>query len=211
MNALRERILLAALGLGIPLLGFALVLRPSFRRLDALHQRIRAAETTASPRRPYTPVGQEERAVLEDPSAPWRARIPRIVGDADRLAQVDRVVNDLGSAFKAKGVSIASVHAAWDPVTIDFTLPGGLERESPPAPSAQDAPELQLAAWVLEVEIPGPTEDLFRALAAIPDIRPIMEPVGLRWGGVPSASGAGRQVLLLRNYYLKPGDSHVIH
>ena len=69
-----------------------------------------------------------------------------------------------------------------------------------------DQPGYKVEGWVLEVEIGGPTGQLFKALSLVPGALPLLEPVGLRWG-LPAKAGpeAGpHQYLLLRSTYLRP-------
>ena len=66
-------------------------------------------------------------------------------------------------------------------------------------------PETRLSGWVLELEIPGATGELFRALAAIAEVDALLEPVGLDWVLTEAPGQPGcRQVLRLRNLYLEP-------
>jgi len=196
LKASRERLLMGLMAAGVPLLVYLFLLRPSLVRMKALHARIRDAEAQATPLRAFTPVSMEERTFLEDPEASWRTRIPRIVTDGERLAHVNRVVSAVNAALKAKGVGAVAMRATWDPVKADFTLPPELKKGPPSWIPSPDAPEYQMSAWVLEVEIPGATEKLFKALASVPSMGPLMEPVGVRWG-------EDHQYLLLRNYYLR--------
>ena len=201
----RERLVLAALLAGLPALGWGLLIRPALRRNQALEARIRSADRADRELRTFTPVSREERRLLEDPAAPWRSRIPRVADDGARLAQVDRVVGQLDEALRNGGVRARAMRALLDPVEADFTVPEGLARGPRPARrEAPDAPGQELRGWVLEVEIPGPPAQLFRALAAAARVEALLEPVGLRW---EPAAGPGRarrrQFLLLRSLYLK--------
>jgi len=197
-----ERLLLGLVIAGLALLLVCRVLRPAARRMDALGRRIEAAGGAI---RSFIPVSAEERAVLEAPGAPWRTRIVRLEGDGARLAHMERVVRELGAALEARALRAAAFRATWDPVVADCTLPGGRLQRGPalPAPAAGDGPERQLGGWVLEVEIAGTAADLFRALAVVPAVNPLLEPVGLRWEAAADRAGP-RQTLLLRNVFLKP-------
>jgi hypothetical protein len=218
MTSSRERLFMALLFTGLPVLLYGLVIRPSTRRVHLLHERLRAANEAYRDFQTFTPVSQAERALLEDPGAPWRARMPLLDGDGARLAHANRVVSELSSSLKARGLNIASLRATWEPITADFTLPGRLApgplagRLAPgplAGPAAGDAPEHQLSGWALEVELPGATGQLFKALAPLAQVNPLLEPVGLRWE-LAAQPGAGqtrtghRQFLILRNFYLKP-------
>jgi hypothetical protein len=213
MKPVRERLLLGALLGIVPALVALLVLVPGSRRLAALHRRIDAAHGQAPEVARFLPVGPEERAFLENPAAPWRTRLPLVADDAARLAHVDRVTTEWLAALAPLGLRPTGMRLLLDPVQAQFTLPDApLQPARPPQP-ATDRPDLKVAEWVLEVEIPGPTRNLFRALAAVPRVNALLEPGGLRWE-VPdeTAPGAGRrrsqghrQVLVLRSFYLRPG------
>jgi hypothetical protein len=207
MTLAKERLVLGALITALPIALFFGVVQPSVRRIRALDQRITQAHSE-SPFQTYTPVNREERSLLEAPAAPWRSRIPVIGGDSARLAHVHRVVSDLNAAFKAGGVKVVGIQATWDPIDAKFTLPAQLTREAVPAQSAQDAPGFKVAGWVLVVEIGGATGDLFKALALVPRVNSLLEPVGLRWGRAPGKdareAAPSSQYLILRNVYLQP-------
>jgi len=213
-----ERLLLGLLLAAVPALVVGLVILPSTRRLEALRQRLEAAHQVAADAGPFVPVSGEERAFLEAPDAPWRSRIPWVPDDGARLVQVDRVVNELAAALSARGVRVGGMKAQLDPVQADFSQPERATREAFPRRAAADAPEHRMYGWVLEVEILGPTRELFKALAAVAAVNALLEPAGLRWSAAQAQAGeaprkrqargpnqAHRQVLLLRNYYLKPG------
>jgi len=206
MNAARERLGLGLAFLVMPGLIYALAIRPSTHRLAALQQRIQKANEVCRELPPFTRVSQDEKALLEDPAAPWRGRIARVGDDAALLAHVDRVVSDLNAAMKAAGVRITTLRATLEPVAADCTLPRSLAEDSAAAPALGDAPEYQVGGWVLEVELAGPPGELFKALAAVPRVHPLLELVGLRWQltqAEPSGPAGQRQQLLLRNLYLK--------
>ncbi len=199
----RRRLFLFALLALLPALGYGLLIRPSRRRIAALHRRIQTAHAAILKTEGYAPLSAAERSLLEDPAQPWRARIPAVDGDGGRLALVDRMAAELGAALRRSGVPVGSLRAVLDPVQVDATLP-----DVPPPPprpgGASKGPEAPLGAWVLEVEVPGGTARLFQALAALPRTGPVLEPVGLRWDRAPGATGAPaslHQYLLLRSYY----------
>ena len=204
MSPARERLILGLLVALLPFGLFWTLIRPSVRRMEALHQRIEATHETF-PFQSFTPVGQKERALLEAPEAPWRSRIPTVADDGTRLAHVNRVVNELTTVLTTRGVRLAGMRAALDPITADFTLPASLAMGPAPRETGADAPELRMTGWVLEVEIAGAAGDLFKALAAVAGTSALVEPVGLRWE-VPAAPAEPkpRQYLMLRNYYLQP-------
>jgi len=197
----RERTLMALLLAGMPGVIVMAVILPSTRRLAALHKRIDAAHEVAKDVRPFVPVSREERAYL---AGPWRSRLPWVPDAAARLAQVDRVVNQVNASFAARGVRVAGMKAVLDPVRASFTLPSRASREAFPPEAAADAPELRVDGWILDVEVAGPTRDLFKALAAVSAVDALLEPVGLTWETGPD--GTGRQHLLLRTFHLRPGS-----
>ncbi|BDU72206.1 hypothetical protein [Mesoterricola silvestris] len=196
-----ERMLMALLLAGVPAVIVGAVILPSARRTAALGRRLDAAHATAQDARPFTPLGREERAVL---AGPWRSRIAWVPDDAARLAQVDRVVTQVHAAFAAKGVRVAGMKVATDPVRADFTLPSRADRAAFPAEAAQDGPERRVDGWVLDVEVAGPTGDLFKALAAVADVDSLLEPVGLTWEAGPDRPAT--QHLHLRVLQLRPGS-----
>jgi hypothetical protein len=207
MTLAKERLILGTLIPALPIALYFMVIQPSVKRAKALNQRITQAHTE-SPFQTYTPVNREEQSFLEASPAPWRSRIPLIAGDGARLAHVHRVVSDLNAAFKAGGVKVVGIQATWDPIEAKFTLPSQVTQEAAPARSVEDAPEFKVAGWVLVVEIGGATGDLFKALALVPKVNSLLEPVGLRWGEASGAdarkSTASSQSLILRNVYLQP-------
>ena len=214
MTRVGERPILGLALAAVPVLVGLLVVRPATRRLAALHRRIDAAHADTPEVAPFVPVSREERALLEDPGAPWRTRLPLVAEDSARLAQVDRVVNEVRAALTARGVRAAGMRLLLDPVQADFTLPDGPIRAARPPRPASDAPDLRVAGWALEVTVPGPTRDLFQALAAVPGVNALLEPGGFRWEADPGPAPGPhrsrhpaadhRQVLVLRNFYLKP-------
>lgn len=218
MKPIGERLLMGLLLAALPALAVALVVWPASRRLAALRQRIDAAHALAPEVAPFVPVSREERAFLTDPEAPWRTRIPLVAGDGARLAQVDRVVNEVRAALAAQGVRAAEMRLLLDPVQAEFSLPDEATREVQAPRPATDAPDLRVSGWALEVVVPGATGNLFKALAAVPGVNALLEPGGLRWEvGAPTlvrhrrgrpaeTRTSHRQVLVLRNFYLKPGS-----
>lgn len=203
MSVARERLFMGLVFAGLPAVLYLLVLRPSAVRIQRLHARIQAADEAFQHVPTFTPVGEEERAFLEEPDAPWRTRIPVVVDDGDRLALANRVVSELSAALKRRGVAIAGLRATWEPIKADFTLPAPLTRGPAPGRSGEDVPEDLLDGWALEVELPGATGQLFKALPALAEVNALLEPVGLRWELAGSA-GRHRQFLILRDFYLKP-------
>lgn len=201
MKTSRERLLIGFVFAGLPLVLYAFVIRPSTLRLKTLHQRIREANEACRDVPTFTPVGKEERAFLEDPEARWRTRIPLVADDGARLAHANRVVSDLSAALKRRSVAVASMRAVWEPILANFTLPAHLAKEGGRGEFAWDVPELHLEGWALEVELPGSTGQLFKALGPLAEVSPLLEPVGLRWEVAEGAKH--RQFLIVRNFYLR--------
>jgi hypothetical protein len=218
MRKHRERVVLGLLLVALPAVAVLAVVVPASRRLAALHRRIEAAHLDTPEVPSFVPVGKEERAFLENPDAPWRTRIPVVADDAARLTEVDRVVSEVSAALAGQGLRAAEVRLLLDPIQADFSLPGAPLGTAARPGATTDRPDLQMAAWALEVSVPGSTRDLFRVLAAVSGVRALVEPGGLRWETSPPAEGptarearpgprqAHRQVLVLRTFYLRPGS-----
>jgi hypothetical protein len=193
---------------GLPALAYLTAIRPSALRVEGLKARIRSANGPFPSLNPYIPIQEDERRLLEDPSARWRTRIPVVSCDLERLALADLVVAQVTGALGRKGVKVLSLRASFDPLKADFTLPAaGLGAPAARAPQDPGGPEAAMASWVLEVEVGGGPGDLFRALSAAASVETLLEPVGLRWG-LAGEPGAGprerRQFLRFRIYYLAP-------
>lgn len=146
------------------------------------------------------PLTSQERALLQDPNALWRGRVAHVQGDAQRLAHYHRVVTELQRELTRRNVKLLGVRSTWTPIKGSFTLPTGMG-ERPSTPLVEQPSAGPLEAWVLEVQIDGSPADLFKALEALPVIRPVLEPVALRW----QTDATGRkQVILLRNIVSLP-------
>lgn len=174
----------------------------SRKRMEALKARQREAELQLAQLPTIQPLTQEERAVLEDPTARWRRRLPLVPGDAERLAQVHRVVTELEAAWKARGITTSSLRSAWDPVKASHTLPERRDLLTGTLPAPGPGTTGRLQAWVLEAGIGGDLARLRQACLTTPAIDPILEPVGLRWE--KDEEGALRQSVILRNLVLVP-------
>jgi len=186
-----------------PILFWLLVWRPAESRMAANRVRVTEAEGRIQELPRYTPLSAEEATFLEDPSAPWRQRIPLVLGDRDRLAHYHRVVTSLDQAFGRAGIRIHGMRSSWDPIRASFTLDKELAW-GPSTMSPLDTPQDgTLRAWVLEVQLDGPTEGLFTGLDRLRAIPPLLEPVGFRWEATPERRA---QALWLRNLILVPAD-----
>ena len=191
-------ILFAVFGV-LPALFVGLLLMPSLKRDAEYLERQRVANTRIQELPVVQPLNAEERKVLEEPSAPWKRRIPFIASDGARLGHYHRVITGLQQTFRQSGVSLGGVRSTWDPIRGSFTLPSVLAR-GPELP-VEGGSQGRFQAWVLEARVDGPTPQLFRALEGISRIDPLLEPVGLRW----EVDEKGlRQYLLLRNPVLAP-------
>jgi hypothetical protein len=201
MKYLRERSLMVLALIGLPALILGLGIFPVQKRAEALRARLRVTEEEykATPR--FAPLSTAERSLLQDSQAPWRTRMPLVAGDRARLAHYSRVVGELQGTLLGNGTPAVGMRSSWDPIQASFTLQGSLPEITPELGSSQDSTSLKASGWVLEAEIPGTTENLFQALGAIHKVRPLMEPVGLRWEATLEQR---RQHLLLRNLVLIP-------
>jgi len=200
MNATQERILMVVALLVLPALVAGFGVWPLHRRTLTLRQQIQQVDQEDFPLPRFTPPTQAERAWLEAQRPRMEARMPLLTRDAARLAHYHRVVSELQAVLQQEGIPSPAMRSSWDPIQASFTLPGPLA-PSPVAPPRADieAPGL-VKGWVLEVQVPGGTSNLFRALARIGDVEPLLEPVGLRW--VLDAK-EHRQHLWLRNLVLE--------
>lgn len=181
----------------LPLAYYLLVHRPLQAEIEGHRARQQAAEARLQELPNVQPLASGERAALADPAARWRARLVFLGGEADRLEHYHRVVTDLHGCFRRAGVVVEGLRSTWDPIQGSFTLPPVLVPSalSDPAPEAQAS----LQAWVMEARIGGPSLQLFEALEALPEVGPVLEPVGFRWEA--RAEGV-RQHLILRNVVL---------
>lgn len=194
------RLLLVAVLLLGPALFAWLIWLPSQRRMQAIQARIDEAQTFLRELPRYDPLSATEAEALESPTAPWKARIPLIRGDRDRLVHYHRVVTGLDRAFTASGLKIQGMRSSWDPIRASFTLGGVLAPAANPAGQTEPL-DGALGAWVLEVQIDGPTSGLFTALGRLPEVQPLLEPIGLRWESTPERRA---QSLLLRSLVVQP-------
>ena len=201
MKHIKERLLMAAVLIGLPILLLVVGILPVLRRSQALRQQIQAANEEYKALPNFSPLSKAEREALADPKAAWRSRLPLTAGDRARLTHYHRVVGDLQGALKAAGIPSRGMRSSWDPIKASFSVPGEMGADPHELPVSQDSPELRVSGWVLEAEIPGTTSQLFKALASIDRVGPLLEPVGLRWEASPEFR---QQKLLLRNLVLTP-------
>lgn len=201
MKHLRERLLMAAVLIGLPTLVLGVGILPAVRESRALRAQIQAANEEFKTLPQFTPLTQAEREALGAPDAPWRSRMPLVVGDRARLAHYHRVVGDLQGVLKSGGISPRGIRSSWDPIRASFSVPSGMDADRVAFSGSQDAPEMKVNGWVLEMEIPGGTDQLFKALGLVHRAGPLLEPAGLRWEATPDYR---EQRLLLRNLVLVP-------
>ena len=187
----RRRLFLFALLALLPALGYGLLIRPSRRRIAALHRRIQTAHAAILKTEGYAPLSAAERSLLEDPAQPWRARIPAVDGDGGRLALVDRMAAELGAALRRSGVPVGSLRAVLDPVQVDATLPD--VPPPPPRPAAPPrGPKLPWAPGSWRWRSPAAPPDCSRPWRPCREPGPSLEPVGLRRDRCPRAKPAPR-------------------
>ena len=187
----------------VPLLFGFLVARPILKRIDGHKQRFNAASNELVSLPPFMPVSPVEREVLDDPSAAWRKRMPVLSSEQARLAHYHRVVSALQRGWKAAGVPAIGLRSSWDPIRASFTLPGAIEAAEAQKPTLTDSPEVSVRGWVVEARFVAPTEVLFKALVLVPQLEPLLEPIGLRWEATPEHR---QQSLILRNLVLQRGS-----
>lgn len=201
MKHLRERFLMATALVVVPGLVVVLGVLPLQRRTSDLRQRIEALNREDAQLPRFAPPTREERALLEAEQPRVQRRIPAMAGDTERLLHYHRVVSGLQGSLQREGLTSPGMRSSWDPIRASFTLPGALEPAANPAEAAESVRSNRLLGWVLEVQVPGGTSNLFRALARATEPEPLLEPVGLRWEATPEEH---RQHLLFRNLVLAP-------
>ncbi len=198
MKTLRT-LLVLVLALGPVLFGW-LVWLPARGRMQLARTRIDVARAALQELPRYDPLSPEEALVLQSPQAAWKSRIPLVRGDGDRLFHYHRVVTDLDRALSGSGLRTHGMRSSWDPIRASFTLPS-LLAPTLAAPIPGEALDGPLGAWVLEVQLEGPTAGLFTALERLRQVQPLLEPVGLRWEATPERRA---QSLLLRSLVVQP-------
>ncbi len=201
MKALRSLLILMVLA--APVLFWAIIWHPAQVRMATNEARIREARARIQELPRYAPLSDQETAFLEAPSAPWKARLPLIRGDRDRLAHYHQVVTEVDQAFRRRALKVHGMRSSWNAIHASFTLDQGLGLDGPNGLPVGLAQEGSLAAWVLEVQLDGPTADLFTALGQLGAMPPLLEPVGFRWEATPERRA---QALWLRNLVLVPPE-----
>jgi hypothetical protein len=197
------RLLLGLLLLLSPAIFWLLIWRPANARMAISHSRIAEAQARIQELPNFAPLSPKEVAFLEDPAATWKQRIPMIRGDGDRLAHYDLVVTRVSQGFRSAGLRPGGMRSGWDPIHASFTLQQSLTTVPPDLPPAGNLQGGVLSAWVLEVQIDGPTGGLFTGLDQLKRLPPLLEPVGLRWEATPERRA---QSLWLRNLVLVPPE-----
>ena len=199
----RTKPMLALIGLFglLPVIFTLLVFMPVRKRMKADQARLDAAIQRDQELPSIQPLTAQERTLLEDTSAPWRTRIPLIASDAQRLAHYHQVVTDLQTTWRSRGVTLLGVRSTWNPINASFTLPSLLGDSATALPAKAQSEPGQLQAWVLEARVDGSPTELFKALETLPQIHPLLEPVGLRW---ESDDTQHRQLIILRNLVTIP-------
>lgn len=192
--------LFALFGL-LPAAFIVLVFLPVKKRMAVDEARLEAALKRNRELPSVQPLTAAERALIEAPDAPWRARLPLITSDSQRLRHYHLVITELQNALRTRKVTLLGVRSTWSPIQGSYTLPPELGSAVIPASSREGLETGQLQAWALEAQIDGPPAALFQALEALPAIPPILEPVALRWEATPSRH---KQTILLRNLVITP-------
>lgn len=200
----RDRYLLVPIFLLAPATLMWGVLFPAQRRMATYRDRVDAANAQIEIISHVTPLTAAEREVLDDPFAPWKTRMPLVASDLDRLNQYTRVVTGLQARINASGGSVAGVRSSWDPIRADFTTPSRLAVPSPAVTPQGHLADSVVSGWALEVQVGGPPASLGHALGALPQVDPLLIPIGLRWEG---RDGHPFQAIILRNLYLAPPSS----
>jgi hypothetical protein len=193
-------LLFAIFGL-MPLAFIVLVFLPARRHMAADEARLEAAIKRNQELPNIQPLTSQERALLEDPAAPWRTRIPSVGTDAQRLAHYYRVITELQRGLKARNVLLLGVRSTWTPIQGSYTLPPTLGAPGPAVPAAGKPGPGQLQAWALEAQVNGTPRELFQALEVLPTLGPLLEPVALRW---EAGASQHTQMIILRNLVTTP-------
>jgi hypothetical protein len=194
-----ERMLLVLILIVLPVLFVLLVLLPSRGRMEARKARMEVISARLKALPEVQPLSAQESRIMLDPDSRWQRRIPLLDGDAERLAHYHGVVGALQTTWKSDGVTLEQLRTSWDGLKGSYSLPRDLGTPNLGLPQERTAAAGRLQGWVLDATIGGTPDRLFRAMAALPRVDPLLEPVGLRWESMPDHT---RQSLLLRNLIL---------
>jgi len=200
-NRTKPMLLLAVIFGLLPAAFIFLVFLPLKQRMTADEARLEAALQRNQALPNVQPLTSQERALLEDPAATWRTRIPLLTGDAQRLAHYHRVITELQREMKLRNAALLGVRSDWAPIEGSYTLPAALGSLGATESRAGSQGTGHLEPWVLEASVGGAPAELFKALEALPRINPLLEPVALRWemnGPQPT------QMIILRNLVTIP-------
>lgn len=176
------------------------VLLPAQLRMAQSRSRMDAANAQMESIGQVTPLTSAERAVLDDPNAPWRSRMPLVSNDLDRLNHYAQVVTGIQTSLKSAGSAMTGVRSSWDPIRANFSTPAHLSMPAPGG-SSQNLADASVAGWALEIQVAEPTSALGRSLQVLPKVDPLLIPIGLRW---EAREGKPFQAIELRNLYLAP-------
>lgn len=201
-----EVAMLVGLFVALPAIFIFLILMPTLNRMKEHRTRLETAQERIRALPDVQPLSAEERKLLEDPKAMWKARIPLVKSDGERLAHYNVVVTELQKTWKNCGVATLSLRSTWDSIKGSFTVPepfGSVPQDFPPTYFSGQG---NLSAWVIEARLSGKNAPLFTALEALPKVNPLLEPVGIRWESSPEGP---KQMLILRNIFLSPTPSTV--
>jgi hypothetical protein len=201
MKSLRSLLILMIVA--APVLFWVVIWHPAQVRMATNETRIREAQARIQELPHYAPLSERETAFLEAPNAPWKVRLPMIRGDRDRLAHYHRVVTEVDQAFRRRGLKVHGMRSSWNAIHASFTLDRDLGPDRLGQLPTGLSQEGNLATWVLEVQLDGPTTDLFTGLSQLGALPPLLEPVGFRWEATAERRA---QALWLRNLVLVPPD-----
>lgn len=196
----RDRYILVPIFILAPAILVWGVLLPAQRRMAESRARVDAANAQIETISHVTPLTAAERAILDDPKAPWRSHMPLVATDLDRLNQYARVVTGIQARISATGGEVAGVRSSWDPIRANFTTPTRLTVPGQIA-SLGHLADATVTGWALEVQTAGPPASLGRAISVLPQVDPLLIPIGLRW---EARDGRPFQALILRDLYLAP-------
>lgn len=195
----REWVLLSLIFVLAPLVFLVALVLPTWKNIKGYKARQAAAEEQIRALAPVQPLTAEERVLLADPQAAWRLRTPYLADDSARLWHYYQTITELQGVWRSAGISMASLRSSFEPVQGSFTLPAQLQ--TLPGRPSPDLGQGKLQAWVLEAAVSGSSDELFQAMKVLPNVGPMLEPVGLRWQTTPDGV---QKYLVLRNLVLVP-------